>query len=59
MIWEGDIFVGPHEVLHMCDTAASVAFFLFVARYVVPYERPSSAPVTTGELDKHSDSFFS
>jgi hemolysin III len=50
VIWEGSIFVGPHEVLHLCDAAASVAFFLFVCRYVVPYERPQSPPVSTGGL---------
>ncbi|MBY0459972.1 MAG: hemolysin III family protein [Gemmataceae bacterium] len=35
---------GFHEVLHLCDTAASVVFFLFVVRYVIPYERPAHAP---------------
>jgi hemolysin III len=43
VIWEGGIFVGPHEVLHLCDAAASVTFFLFVCRYVVPYEKPAAA----------------
>ena len=26
-----------HEVLHLCDTAASITFFLFMIRYVIPY----------------------
>jgi hemolysin III len=26
-----------HEMLHICDTAATVAFFIFVARYVLAY----------------------
>ena len=26
-----------HEVLHFCDTAASMTFFLFVVRYVIPF----------------------
>jgi hemolysin III len=26
-----------HEVLHFCDTAGSIVFFLFVVRYVIPY----------------------
>jgi hemolysin III len=43
VIWERGIFVGPHEVLHLFDAAASVAFFLFICRYVVPYERPAVA----------------
>ncbi|WP_246523779.1 PAQR family membrane homeostasis protein TrhA [Gemmata palustris] len=29
-----------HEVLHLCDTAASIVFFLFVVRYVIPYRAP-------------------
>lgn len=29
--------VGYHEILHLCDTAASITFFLFVVRYVIPY----------------------
>lgn len=29
---------GPHEVLHLCDTAASVSFFVFVLKVVVPFE---------------------
>lgn len=48
MIWKDGIVVGPHEVLHLCDAAASVAFFLFVCRYVVPYER--AEPVREPEL---------
>jgi hemolysin III len=38
-------WVQAHEVLHFCDTAASMAFFVFVARYVVPYEPPVSSSV--------------
>jgi hemolysin III len=30
-------WVHAHEVLHFCDTAATLAYFVFVARYVVPY----------------------
>ena len=26
-----------HEMLHFCDSAASMAFFVFVVRYVLPY----------------------
>jgi hemolysin III len=48
VIWDGGLFVGPHEVLHLCDAAASVTFFLFVCRYVVPYERPENPPAATG-----------
>jgi hemolysin III len=32
--------VGPHEVFHLATAAASAAFFVFVARYVVGYTPP-------------------
>lgn len=42
-------YVQWHEVLHICDTAASVTFFLFIVRYVIPYQarptQPQPAPV--------------
>lgn len=31
--------VQAHEILHLCDTAATLAFFLFIVRYVIPYRR--------------------
>jgi hemolysin III len=31
------VAIGPHEVFHVATVAGSVAFFVFVARYVVPY----------------------
>jgi hemolysin III len=34
---------GFHEVLHCCDSVASVVIFLFVVRYVIPYEAPPAA----------------
>ena len=36
--------VGFHELLHVCDTAGTLAFFVFVARYVVPHRPPAAAP---------------
>ena len=30
--------VQSHEVLHLCDTAASITFFLFMVRYVIPHQ---------------------
>jgi hemolysin III len=33
-----------HEVLHFCDTAASVTFFLFVVRYVIPFRAALPQP---------------
>jgi hemolysin III len=39
---------GPHEVLHFCDTAASLAFFLFVLRVVLPYSAPRVVSTPTG-----------
>jgi hemolysin III len=37
---------GFHEVLHLCDSAASVIFFLFIVRYVIPYQ-PAKPPAAT------------
>lgn len=31
---------GFHEVLHVTHSAASVVFFLFIVRYVIPYQHP-------------------
>jgi hemolysin III len=28
--------LGPHEILHLCDSAACLAFFTFITRYVIP-----------------------
>lgn len=38
--------VQAHEVLHLCDTAASITFFLFVVRYVIPYQARAQHPQT-------------
>jgi hemolysin III len=40
-------FLQWHEVLHLCDTAGSVTFFLFVVRHVIPYRpaAPRAEPV--------------
>lgn len=50
VIMEWPVRVGFHEVLHLCDTAGTIAFFVFIARYVVPYRKPELAlePVRTG-----------
>jgi len=34
-------WIQAHEVLHFCDTAGSMTFFLFVVRYVIPYRSAS------------------
>jgi hemolysin III len=50
-VGEWPVRVGPHEVFHLLSAAASVAFFLFVARYVACYRlradggNPSPLPV--------------
>ncbi|MDY3557668.1 hemolysin III family protein [Gemmata sp. JC673] len=44
---------GFHEILHLCDSAANMVFFLFVVRYVIPYQpAPTPAPpsAATGDL---------
>lgn len=33
-----------HEILHLCDMAGSLAFFLFIGRHVVPYEPTAAEP---------------
>lgn len=38
---------GFHEVLHLCDSAANMVFFLFVVRYVIPH---TPAPKVKPEL---------
>lgn len=43
--WGPPVRVGSHEVFHLLTAAASAAFFLFVARHVLPY-RPPAKPAT-------------
>jgi hemolysin III len=40
---------GFHELLHLCDMGGSVAFFVFVVRYVIPYEPPTVEPEPDAE----------
>ncbi len=40
IIMEWPVRVAAHEILHFCDTLGSLAFFVFIARYVVPYRNP-------------------
>jgi hemolysin III len=35
--------VGPHELLHLCDTAATFAHFVFLVRYILPHGAPRAA----------------
>jgi hemolysin III len=35
-------WVAAHEVLHICDSAACLAFFVFIFRYVIRYSREDS-----------------
>src|SRR5207253_7015178 len=42
MVWP--VRVGFHEILHFCDTAGTITFFVFIARYVVPYRNPALVP---------------
>jgi hemolysin III len=38
-----------HEVLHLCHVCASLALFIFVIRYVIPYQK---APAARTDLAK-------
>lgn len=60
VISEGPLRIGFHEVLHVCDSIGSVAFFMFIARYVVPYRNsllvqdPSVSSASGGCKPLHS-----
>jgi hemolysin III len=43
--------VGYHEVFHFFDSAATLAFFVFVFRYVIPYQ-PPAAPVPAPHAER-------
>ena len=43
----GPIRLGYHEMLHLCDSAASVAVFVFVSRCVLKYQPKVAEPVRT------------
>jgi hemolysin III len=38
VISEQPVRFAYHEILHLCDSVASLAFFLFMVRYVIPYQ---------------------
>jgi hemolysin III len=38
-------WIQAHEVLHMFDTAGSIAFFVFIVRFVIP------RPIRTNSLN--------
>lgn len=40
-------WIQAHEVLHLCDSAAGVAFFLFIVRHVIPYRAAQPAQTET------------
>ena len=44
VISDWPVRVGFHEVMHGCDIAGTLAFFVFVVRYVVPYEPLAASP---------------
>jgi hemolysin III len=39
----GPVRVGPHEVFHVLVAAASLAFFVFIFRFVIRYRRPPAS----------------
>ncbi len=51
LISEWPVRIGFHETFHVITAAASVAFFLFILRFVVPYQRPASADICETSTD--------
>lgn len=47
-------WIGFHELLHFCDTAATLVFFVFITRYVIPYRRPASGIAQSEPVVTHS-----
>lgn len=39
-----------HEVMHFTDTAGTIAFFIFVTRFVLPYQKPTPRELPTHEM---------
>jgi len=46
---------GPHEFFHVCDSVATLAFFMFVFRYVIHYQAPASELVPTNPTRPQND----
>lgn len=40
-------WIGFHEMLHFCDTAATLVFFVFITKHVIPYRHPQPASKPT------------
>jgi hypothetical protein len=36
------VLIGFHELFHFCVSAGSIAFFVFILRYVINYQHPIS-----------------
>jgi hemolysin III len=47
MISPGPIRFGYHEILHLCDTAATMVFFVFISRHVVGFQPRAGEPDRT------------
>jgi hemolysin III len=45
-------WIGSHEMLHFFVTAGNLVYFLFVLRYVIPYEKPSANTQITQPLSE-------
>jgi hemolysin III len=44
-------WVQAHEVLHICDSAASIVFFIFIMRYVIPYTDEKPVPTASSDVE--------
>jgi hemolysin III len=43
VISESPVRIGFHETFHVITAAASIAFFMFILRFAIPYQKPASA----------------
>jgi len=50
---DAPVRVGYHEVFHFFDMAATLAFFVFIVKYVIPYERPTVATTERKPRDRY------
>ncbi|MBP3955629.1 hemolysin III family protein [Gemmata sp. G18] len=59
MVWEWPLRFGFHEVFHLFSVAANVTFFLFVVRYVIPFDATGREEITPDSTRERDESFRS